>query len=805
MIDLIRNIFAGIFGYFFDLGEFLVGIGIGLLFAWIFVKLRPAREEISSWFQIRMAASRERRGRSSVDKYRADLIARASSMHIANALFSLDEIAVAPRLLAPPIPTDPDQTEPAPEDTLSVVPNLPDRKFLSGIYRAPTIELGSALKDGANILITGRPGSGKTTALAYLAIRSAMGDPEAGVAADLMPIFIHAADLILDRNAEKDPLKPIITAAVETTSSTASSRLPGKIKSQFSRGGALLLLDGLDEFPPNELTTVAAWLEKILEAYPKIRVVAAGPVRGYGGITKAGLTPVPIAPWSAHEHHRFLRNWGLAWQEHILPTLPKKRDSDVDPALYSGWLSDLVRGYTPLDVTLLTWSAYVGDVRGPKIVDCFESYVARFLSPNERKSAGATALNWIKGRSGIIADRAVKRGTPINDMIEAGILSRHVANRLTFSNPSVGAYLAAREMANSGISFEAAQLGWSPAESTMRYFSAMGDISAVADRYLEVRDDPLEEHLLAMSDWIREADGRPEWRARVLRELATIANAHSKPYGLRLRTIHALAYSNEMSVAVLFRRLLQSKYPSSRVLGALGLGGLRDEDSIDALIQTINERQNLHTRQAACLGLAGIGTESSLEGLGRLLLEGDETIRLSAGEALACDPNEGYSMLREAVEIDNLLTRRAAVFGLSRVSEDWAFEILETVQVDDDQWVVRGAAAEALERRQNPPWKIQPPVEDVAELAWLSDFAAREGLGVAPGKAALEMVRRALNKGTPDEQIAALEAIAWSGGAEFSIELTQALHSDESYIRDAAFEALWQLRAQGEEMPKVAA
>jgi HEAT repeat protein len=431
--------------------------------------------------------------------------------------------------------------------------------------------------------------------------------------------------------------------------------------------------------------------------------------------------------------------------------------------------------------------------------------VARFLSPNERKSAGATALNWIKGRSGIIADRAVKRGTPINDMIEAGILSRHVANRLTFSNPSVGAYLAALEMVDSGISFEAAQLGWSPAENAMCYFSAMGDISAVADRYLEVRDDPLEEHLLVMSDWIREADGRAEWRARVLRELATIANAHSKPYGLRLRTIHALAYSNEMSVAVLFRRLLQSKYPSSRVLGALGLGGLRDEDSIDALIQTINERQNLHTRQAACLGLAGIGTESSLEGLGRLLLEGDETIRLSAGEALACDPNEGYSMLREAVEIENLLTRRAAVFGLSRVSEDWAFEILETIQVEDDQWVVRGAAAEALERRQNPPWHIQPPSDDIAELTWLSDFAAREGLGVAPGKAALEMIRRALNKGTPEEQIAAMEAIAWNGGDEFSIELTQALHSDESYLRDAAFEALWQLRAQGQEMPKVAA
>ncbi len=193
--------------------------------------------------------------------------------------------------------------------------------------------------------------------------------------------------------------------------------------------------------------------------------------------------------------------------------------------------------------------------------------------------------------------------------------------------------------------------------------------------------------------------------------------------------------------------------------------------------------------------MAAIGTEPALEGLGKVLLEGDESIRLAAAEALACHPDEGYSMLRDASEHENLLTRRAAVFGLARVPEDWALEILDRMQLEDDQWVVRGAAAEAAERRRNPPWKVHPAAKELSELPWLVEFASKEGLGVAPGPAALEMLRRALNKGTPDEKIAALEAAAWGDGEELGLELYQALYAPEPYLRDAAFEALWRLKA----------
>ncbi|MGH2606318.1 MAG: hypothetical protein ACRDG5_06970, partial [Anaerolineales bacterium] len=113
----------------------------------------------------------------------------------------------------------------------------------------------------------------------------------------------------------------------------------------------------------------------------------------------------------------------------------------------------------------------------------------------------------------------------------------------------------------------------------------------------------------------------------------------------------------------------------------------------------------------------------------------------------------------------------------------------------DKEWVVRGAAAEATERRRKPRYNARPAVREPSELPWLVAFAAREGVGVAPGRGALEMLRRALANGTEEEKAAALEAIGWVGGEMFMPDLDRALRGDDPQLRDAAFEALWRLRA----------
>jgi hypothetical protein len=106
-----------------------------------------------------------------------------------------------------------------------------------------------------------------------------------------------------------------------------------------------------------------------------------------------------------------------------------------------------------------------------------------------------------------------------------------------------------------------------------------------------------------------------------------------------------------------------------------------------------------------------------------------------------------------------------------------------------------------VERLKNPPWGLRAPTRDLSEVAGLVAYAAREGLGVAAGRPALEMTRRVLSNGTSEERLAALEAMAWSGSEEFNLEIAASLRSEVAHVRDAAFEALWRLRAASAELP----
>jgi HEAT repeat protein len=785
------------FGYRFDWPEFLLGAITATILLWFLRRLSWLGDIIMQTVSTSSNVLGQKISTSSLDRFRKDLIVRAQQSHLANSLFALDEIAIQPRVLAPNIPVDPKSDEPAPESTLDVLPNLPDWTYLSGVYQAPTISLADALADGANLLITGPLGSGKTTALAYLACRAATREPEVGVAADLTPVFIHASDLSLVQRIYKDALDPLIQAVQHSSGSRLASRIPSYLRPLLRQGNVLLLLDGLDEMSGEEIAAVSKWLQDFQETYPGNRIVAAGPFEGYDGIVHAGLIPIPIAPWTEHTRRSFLARWAEAWQKHIVPTLPTRRMGELDPALLTGWMSGTTRGLTPLEMTMRVWAAYVGDVRGANVLQSFETQLARFLSPDEIQPAASAALVLIREKQSTITERSFGWGTPADFLIEADIFERRAGNRVSFKNPAIGAYLAALALSAEEQEPIGNYFGWLPAETALGYCGAMKGLGDSVAEIFQSADDPTATNLFVVARWLRDIPDRVPWRSQLLHELATIASGKDRPYGLRLRAVHALSRVEDPSIAILFRRLLSSTAYSSRVLGALGLGGCQDEEATTLLIQTIHNDKSVHVKQAACLALASIGTDLAMEGLGKLLLEGQEAVRLAVAEALATHPDEGFNMLRDAMDVENVLTRRAAVFGLARVPEAWASNLLDTVQLEDDQWVVRGAATEAAERKQNPPWKILPAVKELAELPWLMDFAAREGLGVAPGRAALEMLRRALSKGTPEEKIAALEAITATAADELALELRKALFASDPYLRDAAFEALWRLKAAG--------
>src|SRR6187431_1871723 len=154
---------------FLDPISFGIGFVVGIAFTWLLSRIRPLFTQWRESAREQSEAAKVRRTSGLEDNHRRITLRRAQGMHLAASLFSLDEILQEPRLVAPPARVEPGVIG-IQEDIISqTLPYMPAWPELSAIYRGPTIGVGAAIAGGANIVIMGAAGAGKTVALAHLA------------------------------------------------------------------------------------------------------------------------------------------------------------------------------------------------------------------------------------------------------------------------------------------------------------------------------------------------------------------------------------------------------------------------------------------------------------------------------------------------------------------------------------------------------------------------------------------------------------------------------------------------------------
>jgi HEAT repeat protein len=128
--------------------------------------------------------------------------------------------------------------------------------------------------------------------------------------------------------------------------------------------------------------------------------------------------------------------------------------------------------------------------------------------------------------------------------------------------------------------------------------------------------------------------------------------------------------------------------------------------------------------------------------------------------------------------------------------------MIEKLHLEDDQWVVKDAASQALKELAQPNPFIPRQIPPVYNLPWLIAFAGERGIGVSPGKAALELLKLAFKEGNEVQRIAAINYLGIFGDSSDVLPLYQVLYSeDEGELKEAAFLALWQLSTAGAELP----
>jgi HEAT repeat protein len=835
-----------------DFFSLLVGFILGLIVYWVAGRVRPLLGEIRQNIKEQREQAQTRRTSGLEDNLRRITLRRAQGMHLAAALFSLDEIIQEPRLLAPPPRVEPGVTG-IQEDVISMtLPYMPMWPEVAAIYRAPTLALTEAISGEANIVITGWAGTGKTVALAHLASLAANFKVQLGAGRDAVPFLYHVAELQLQQDGTKDPLNMIINAASERAPVFDLGRLPHFIQQTFKNGLALLLIDGFDELDPQSQKLVIEWFKALLQAYPGTRLVTTGCANQLNGLVGLGFHPLALIPWDTRKTALFVEKWSQLWSQTVaLEAWSQTGPEQVDAILLNSWLGIENTYLTPFELTLKVWAAYAGDSLGSRVLDAIATHVRR-LAPAGTPVAALELLamqvvltcqpifdpgkarGWVK-KYDIVEDKTAEGESEeptknitsekialtdsqkirlkkskagevpssglLGKLVESGLLVSSSNNKLRFLHPVLNGYLAGQAIGDNEADVTlAGQPDWDGKMLAMHYLAARNDASGLAEYLLKESTLPLHSQIFTVAHWLRDVPKQAPWRAKAFASLLSIVQAEGQPLSLRSQAMAAFVLSNDPGAATLFRQLLGARSFEVIPLAALGSGALKDTKAVEALEEVMRAPVGA-VRRAACLALVAIGTDKSLEAVARALLQGDEELRRAAAEALANDPGEGHAILKEGATLADIMLRRAVVHGLAHVGEPWAFELLQHMQVEDDQWAVRNLANQYLEQMANPssraPQKLKPP----SESAWLIEFAGKHGKGIPRGSPATDILLSAFKTGNTEERLAALPYLKRVGDEGILGAFYNAMYGDDLEVREAAFHAVEEIGANGVKLP----
>lgn len=388
----------------------------------------------------------------------------------------------------------------------------------------------------------------------------------------------------------------------------------------------------------------------------------------------------------------------------------------------------------------------------------------------------------------------------MNELIDKGLVVSLRGGRFMLRHSLIAAYFASQTLAEADeqtLAERALQPAWSHA---IGYAANSINLEPAVRAHAARHPDVLYQHMLNVTQWLRYSNEPAPWRTELMRYLGGLFAAPNQYPLLRERIASALVGTRDYGVVSLFDRNLQNANPDVRRLSALALGALRNDDAVGSISALLKDE--IDVALAATLSLGAINTGTAFETIVELIANAPEAIRQAVAESLAEDPNDGYAVLHEAIGSQDMLVRRAAVWGLRRVSAPWALIEIYRTFLEDAQWYVRSAAQQAFTDLQvHEASKMLQPYPSPENLTWLREWLTQQG----PEAAALnpdDALLHVLQEGDDLMKTVSAQAVGQLGMADRVLYLYDALTYPAAPLRDSAHRALAQLEAQlGEPLP----
>ena len=166
----------------------------------------------------------------------------------------------------------------------------------------PAIRLGGlqAVESHYHLIVLGKPGAGKTTFLQAIALQCDRGNFQS----HCVPLFIRLKNFAED--AKDDSQVSLLRYLYQQLASCDISQ--EGVETLLEHGRILLLLDGLDEVPPDRIEEITKQLRQFAERYYKnYLTISCRPAAYQYRFT--GFTEVEIADFTPEQIAAFVRKW----------------------------------------------------------------------------------------------------------------------------------------------------------------------------------------------------------------------------------------------------------------------------------------------------------------------------------------------------------------------------------------------------------------------------------------------------------------------------------------------------------------
>jgi HEAT repeat protein len=744
------------------------------------------------------------------------------SMHMLANLCPLGEIVIPPVILAPPIQVSPDTTGYSDSIIHQVLPYVPDWPEFMAAYAVKHIRVADLFKGGLNIALIGKPGIGKSTAIAYFIMQLINKDPLIQYLGETLPILIHARDII-ETSHKADPLEVLCKIIGDYYPEIKADKIALLLEASFQSGEVILFIDGMDELPRNLIKECYSFITRLNSAAgTKYRLMITAPMDYLDGFTLDNVYPVVMGFWNNNDINNFIDR--ILHITHISTNqIASDRDEQLLRASLRGWIGQNRNRLTPHEITIQAITILAGVETGKTSFDIMNSFIDMVV-PNKslRNSLEVLAYQTLISENPIINKYELNHYAPelsVNDEIPAvtpgsvnpkkalslksrGILLKDTAQGNTiFAHPVYLGFLASNAVIRNG-QYQSIidQPEWASRETALYYLTHLIDISQYLDYHDVDNDSPLHTKLFTYSHWLNECKQTSIWRPQILKRLAQVLNTDNLPVTVRTKALAAICFSNEKGIAPLLRGYLISGYPTIRMLAAFGCGILQDTNSIGRLADLLADPDS-SVRTAACMALFAMNREDTLEFTVKILLQADEDLRRAAAELLTLDPFEGHSVLEDGITHQDLLVRRAVVFGLGMVRNDWSHKLLQQLQVTEAQWVVRSAAVQALESVDGIDSSIPHKIPEPHLCPWLIQAASNTGEGISPGIPPTGLLLKLLESGTDEEKNGVLDYLSMTDQESVIVRIYDVMFSQQNQVREAAFYTCWRISLSGVEFP----